>query len=100
MQKCLNDICVGFESCSNFLNDKTKEKSDTVEKLFSDFMECFSALKEQKLEYPSEFVSDVRYYVEGNEAVLNKFKDVEMKYLMLSDFYDFCRLTKKYKVAN
>jgi hypothetical protein len=95
MQECLKDICKEFESCSNFLKDKSEQKINTVNKIFAEFMECFSSLKEEKLEYPKEFINDVRYYVEGNEPLVKKFEDIEMRYLMLSDFYDFCRITKK-----
>ena len=31
--------------------------------------------------------------------LVKKFQDVQMRYLMLSDFYDYVRLTKKYKKA-
>jgi len=100
MQECLTSICREFESCSNFLQNKTEEKIKTVDKLFYEFIECFSSLKDEKLDFPKEFISDVKYYVEGNEAILKKFNDADMKYLMLSDFYDFCRITKKYKVSD
>jgi len=65
--------------------------------LFLDFMECFSSIKEEKLQYPKEFIDDVRLFNEGNFIVVKKFQDVQMRYLMLSDFYDYARLTKKYK---
>ncbi len=98
MQECLTNICKEFETCLNFLNDKSEDKTKTVEKLFYSFIDCFSSLKDEKLDYPKEFKTDVKYYVEGNEAILKKFEDADMKYLMLSDFYDYCRITKKYKV--
>jgi hypothetical protein len=95
MHECLKAVCKDFEGCSNFLKDKTEHKINIVNKAFDDFMECFSSLKDEKLDYPKEFISDVRYYIEGNIPLVKKFEDVEMRYLMLSDFYDFCRLTKK-----
>jgi hypothetical protein len=95
MQECLKLVCKDFEECSNFLKDKTEQKTNIINKTFSNFMECFSSLKEEKLDYPKEFINDVSYYMEGNEPLVKKFEDVEMRYLMLSDFYDFCRLTKK-----
>ncbi len=97
MQNCLVEICKEFEKLSGFLQNPTKEKEELVDKLFSDFMKCFPTIKEEKLEYPSEFVEDVRLYNEGLEIVHKKFADIQIRYLMLSDFYDFARLTKKYK---
>jgi len=51
----------------------------------------------EKLEYPNEFINDVRLYHEGFAPLHRKFEDIETRYLMLSDFYDFVRLTKRYK---
>jgi hypothetical protein len=96
MQECLKNICREFEECSGFLKDKTEEKSELVNKIFYEFIECFASLKEEKLDYPKEFINDVRYYKEGNEPLVKKFEDIEMRYLMLSDFYDYCRITKMY----
>ncbi|WP_419769592.1 MAG: hypothetical protein ACNI3C_09625 [Candidatus Marinarcus sp.] len=97
MQKCLITICQEFEAIDDFLHQQTKEKEAIVNRLFIEFMECFSSIKEEKLQYPSEFVNDVRLYNEGFALVHEKFKDVQIRYLMLSDFYDFARLTKKYQ---
>lgn len=97
MHKCLNKICKEFESLKGFLKNPNDEKKELVNRLFYDFMECFPTIKEEKLEYPNEFVEDVRLYNEGLEIVHKKFEDIEIRYLMLSDFYDFSRVTKKYK---
>jgi len=70
-----------------------------VTKLFYDFLECFSSLKAEKLECPKKFQNDVRLYLQGHVILKKKFEDVEIRYLMLSDFYDYCRLTKKYTKA-
>ena len=97
MRECLTKICKEFETLAGFLQDQTPKKTKTVDKLFLRFMECFSELKEEKLEYPKEFINDVRLFHEGFEPLLKKFEDRQIRYLMLSDFYDFARLTKKYK---
>jgi len=97
MHNCLVNICKEFEELKGFLKNQTSEKELVVDRLFSKFIECFSDLKEEKLEYPNEFRVDVRLYKDGDKALVNKFKDVQIRYLMLSDFYDFARLTKKYK---
>ena len=96
MQKCLVDICKKFESTSNFLRDKTDEKTTTVNSLFLKFIECFASLREEKLDFPKEFANDVSLYIDNNKALVEKFEDVEMRYLIISDFYDYCRITKKF----
>jgi len=95
MQKCLVEICKEFENASDFLTNKTDEKVVIINKIFVEFIDCFASLKEEKLDYPREFSNDVRLYVDENKQVVQKFEDTEMRYLMISDFYDFCRLTKK-----
>lgn len=97
MHNCLREICKDFETIEGFLENKTSQKEFIVSKLFYKFMDCFANLKEEKLSYPKEFINDVRLYHEGFVPLLQKFEDVEIRYLMLSDFYDFARLTKKYK---
>lgn len=78
----------------NFLHDKSEaQKLDT---LFNDFLSCFGELKHEKLEFPKEFQTDVKLYKEGFAPIIEKFKDKEIRYLMLSDFYDFCKITKKF----
>ena len=96
MNPCLTQICQEFETLKGFLKHRTQEQERLVNKLFLDFMACFNSLKEEKLDYPKEFIGDVRLYHEGFELLHKKFEDIEIRYLMLSDFYDFARLTKKY----
>jgi hypothetical protein len=97
MHKCLIEICQEFETVKDFLTDSTKEKEEIINALFLDFMECFPSIKEEKLDYPKEFIHDIVLFNEGNFILVKKFQDVQMKYLILSDFYDYARLTKKYK---
>ena len=97
MNACLVRICAGFEGTKDFLFDRSAEKEQIVNKLFFDFLDCFSSLEAEKLEYPKEFQNDVKLYLRGHPILRKKFEDVEIRYLMLSDFYDFCRLTKRYK---
>jgi len=97
MNPCLVQICQSFEELKGFLQHATPKQEALVDKLFEEFMECFATLKEEKLEYPKEFRGDVRLYHEGFEPLLQKFEDREIRYLMLSDFYDFARLTKRYR---
>jgi len=97
MHKCLIEICQEFETVKDFLTHSTKEKEEIINALFLDFMECFPSIKEEKLDYPKEFIHDIVLFNEGNFILVKKFQDVQMKYLILSDFYDYARLTKKYK---
>ena len=96
MNTCLIDICETFEKTKDFLSHRSVEKEKIVTKLFYDFLDCFSSLKAEKLEYPKEFQNDIKLYLQGHAILKKKFEDVEIRYLMLSDFYDFCRLTKRY----
>lgn len=96
MHTCLVKICERFESTTDFITQRSFEKEQLVSKLFFDFLDCFSSLNEEKLEYPKEFQNDVKLYIQGHPILQKKFEDVEIRYLMLSDFYDFCRLTKRY----
>lgn len=91
------NICESFEGITDFFPNRSQEQEKIVTKLFFDFLDCFSSLQAEKLEYPKEFQNDVRLYLQGHEILKRKFEDVEIRYLMLSDFYDFCRLTKRYK---
>lgn len=97
MNPCLDKICQSFEELKGFLKNATPQQNALVNRLFEEFMECFASLKAEKLEYPKEFRGDVTLYHEGFAPLLEKFEDIEMRYLMLSDFYDFARLTKRYK---
>ena len=96
MNECLLEICKTFEETTDFFANRSREKEQIVTKLFFEFLDCFSSLKEEKLEYPKEFQNDVKLYLQGNANLQKKFEDIEIRYLMLSDFYDFCRLTKRY----
>lgn len=97
MHECLKQICKEFETVQDFFTSPSLHAEEKVDKLFINFMLCFSNLKEEKLQYPKEFQHDVKLYNEGFEPLIKKFQDREIRYLMLSDFYDYARLTKKYK---
>jgi len=92
MNHSLIKICKEFEG----LREPTKAKEMVVNRFFFDFVNTFVALKEEKLDYPQEFRNDVRLYQEGFEPLMKKFEDIQIRYLMLSDFYDYVRITKKY----
>jgi len=97
MHPRLIEICKEFETLQGFIQSPTPQKDEKANKLFYEFIDCFSELKGEKLEYPKEFRDDVRLYKEDYEPIIKKFKDIEIKYLMLSDFYDYVRITKKYR---
>lgn len=99
MTQCLVGICERFEKINDFFVYRSLEQEEIVRKLFLDFLDCFSSLKSEKLEYPKEFQKDVKYYLQGEPIMKKQFEDIEFCYLMLSDFYDFCKLTKRYTKA-
>lgn len=96
MQKCLEEICMKFEEVDGFLTQKTPENGVKISRLFDRFIECFTNLKEEKLNYPNEFITDVKLYVDNFEPIVKKFEDIEIRYLLLSDFYDFTRISRMY----
>jgi hypothetical protein len=96
MNRDLEIICKIFETTKGFMKNPTKKKCDMVEMLFESFMVSFSFLREEKLDYPQEFRDSVTAYNDENKITKDYFEDIEMKYLILSDFYDYARLTKKY----
>lgn len=99
MNSCLIGICERFEKINDFLLNRSQEQDEIVTQLFSDFVECFSSVGAEKLQYPQEFQKDVKYYMHGEPVMMKQFEDIEFRYLMLSDFYDFCKLTKRYTKA-
>ena len=96
LDQCLVGICERFEEITDFLEQRSQEQEVIVIQLFSDFVECFSSVGAEKLDYPKEFQKDVKYYMQGEPVMMEQFEDIEFRYLMLSDFVDFCRLTKRY----
>jgi len=90
-------ICREFETIGNFIKEPSVEKEALVNKLFFEFLDAYASIGAEKLDYPKEFQYDVRLYREGFEPLVKKFEDVQIRYLMLSDFYDYVRITKKYR---
>jgi len=97
MHPRLTNICEEFETLKGFLDNQTPEKTEKLHSIFYELIDCFSELKGEKLEYPKEFREDVRLYKEEYAPIIKKFEDTKIRYLMLSDFYDFVRITKKFK---
>lgn len=96
LDQCLVGICERFEEVTDFLTHRSQEQEEIVIELFSDFVECFASVGAEKLDYPKEFQKDVKYYLQKEPVMMEQFEDIEFRYLMLSDFVDFCRLTKRY----
>ena len=61
MDQCLVHICERFERLTDFIRNKSPEQEEIVSNLFLDFIDCFSSLRSEKLEYPKEFQKDVKY---------------------------------------
>lgn len=97
MKPCLVTVCQDFEKLKGFLQEPSQAQIELVDRLFFEFLECFSGLREEKLDFPKEFAHDVALYLDDFEPLVKKFEDKEIRYLMLSDFCDYARLTKKYR---
>ncbi len=95
MNPCLINLCKEFEPLRGFLHDPAAHKQQQVRRLFLEFMRCFSSIQEEKLRFPREFQNDVRLFNAGDGPTIRKFEDVQLQYLLLSDFYDYCRLSKR-----
>lgn len=96
MDQELKNICKEFEQLRGYLQETTAKKDQKLDELFYKFIDSFHKLKEEKLDYPKEFQNDVRLYKEEFKPIIKKFEDKQIRYLMLSDFYDYVRLTKRY----
>ena len=56
-------------------------------------MQCFSEYPFEKKRYPKEFLEAANLYNAGDAVVRQRFADVGMRYLLLSDFYDYVKIT-------
>ncbi len=76
MKVCLSRICQEFEELSEFLSSRSQSDTLKINGLFLEFLDCFSSLGAEKLEYPKEFQNDVKLYLEGHPILVKKFEDV------------------------
>jgi len=60
---CLSKIYQEFEELSEFLSNRSQNDILKINKLFLEFLDCFSSLSAEKLEYPKEFQNDVKLYL-------------------------------------
>ncbi len=93
MQQCLEYICREFEKVKDYLHRPTLEKERIIDNLFANFMQCFSEYPFEKKRYPKEFLEAANLYNAGDAVVRQRFADVGMRYLLLSDFYDYVKIT-------
>jgi hypothetical protein len=87
MQQCLEYICREFEKIKDYLHAPTSAKELIINNLFANFMQCFSEYPFEKKRYPKEFLESANLYNAG---------DIGMRYLLLSDFYDYVKITHLY----
>lgn len=96
MQHCLEYICKEFEKVQDYLNTPTPAKEVIINNLFENFMHCFIEYPFEKKRYPKEFLDAANLYESGDTVILKRFEDIGMRYLLLSDFYDYVKITKLY----
>jgi hypothetical protein len=65
--------------------------------LFKNFMKCFLEYPFEKKRYPKEFLETANLYNDGDVVTLKRFEDIGMRYLLLSDFYDYVKITHLYQ---
>ncbi|MDD2384053.1 MAG: hypothetical protein PHN18_07675 [Sulfurospirillaceae bacterium] len=96
MQQCLEYICREFEKVKDYLYVPTSAKELIINNLFENFMKCFLEYPFEKKRYPKEFLESANLYNAGDVVILKRFEDVGMRFLLLSDFYDYVKITHLY----
>ena len=97
MQQCLEYICKEFEKVKDYLHAPSPAKELIINNLFENFMHCFSEYPFEKKRYPHEFLEVSNLYNAGDIVVQKRFSDIGMRYLLLSDFYDYVKITHLYQ---
>lgn len=88
----LKVILTQFRECKNIFN--SRDDSKKISTLFDELILSIDNLGSEKLTLPREFRDDTSLYLKGDRATLEKFEDIENRYLMLSDLYDYLRVKK------
>lgn len=89
----IGNVLYEFERLGDFLNKRTKEDEERVYRIFEEFVVAFWS---RRAEFPHEFENDIGLYRQKHPPMVKRFEDIEIRYLCLSDFYDYCRLMKIY----
>jgi len=97
MQQCLEYICREFEKVKDYLHHPSPVKELIINNLFENFMKCFLEYPFEKKRYPKEFLETANLYNDGDVVTLKRFEDIGMRYLFLSDFYDYVKITHLYQ---
>lgn len=97
MQQCLEYICKEFEKVKDYLHAPSPIKEHIINNLFENFMSCFMEYPFEKKRYPHEFLDVATLYNAGDSVVKKRFSDSGMRYLLLSDFYDYVKITHLYQ---
>ena len=96
MQHCLEYICREFEKVKDYLHAPSPVKELIINNLFENFMDCFGQYPFEKKRYPKEFLDAANLYNVNDPVILKRFEDIGMRYLLLSDFYDYVKITHLY----
>lgn len=78
----------------HFLKYRSESDENEISSIFEETAKMFSDMREEKLSMPKEFVRDLGLYSRKDEATVEYFSDIEKRYLLLSDLYDFLRLKR------
>ncbi len=77
-----------------FLSARTPFDENAIYEMFEKTASVFREMGVQKLELANEFVRDMGLYNRGDALTHEYFSDIEKRYLLLSDLYDFLRLKR------
>lgn len=77
-----------------FLSARTPFDENAIYEMFEKTAGVFREMGVQKLELANEFVRDMGLYNRGDALTHEYFSDIEKRYLLLSDLYDFLRLKR------
>lgn len=77
-----------------FLSARTPFDENAIHEMFEKTASVFREMGVQKLELANEFVRDMGLYNRGDALTHEYFSDIEKRYLLLSDLYDFLRLKR------
>jgi hypothetical protein len=81
-----------FKNYRGFLENRKFE--DELFELFESVVDEFYQLEEKKLLFPKEFQIAISLYKKDDKGTLKIFENIENRYLMLSDLYDFLKIQK------
>jgi hypothetical protein len=83
-----------FDTYKDFLTTRCAADEAKINEIFEQTADTFHTMGAKKLEMPREFVRILGFYSKADAITCEYFSDIEKRYLLLSDLYDFLRLKK------